>query len=146
MTTREAPIKKVIQKIQPKQETLEWCSMFVQDDDIVWCDAMWNNEDSIWEPSGDPFVLTEKEMMFWKLKNTGHTLNMTQIWGLTPALVIETTIERTKSQVFYEHSINEGEPCSLQTQVWQNGAFKSLLEKDLHSLFRYKESALSSAG
>ena len=63
MTTREAPIKKVIQKIQPKQETLEWCSMFVQDDDIVWCDAMWNNEDSIWEPSGDPFVLTEKEMM-----------------------------------------------------------------------------------
>jgi hypothetical protein len=144
MSIHEAPIKRLFEKIKPKPETLEWCSTYVDEDDIVWCFADWNSEDNMWEPIGDPFVLTEKEMMIWKLKNSDRTLNMTQIWGLSPALVIESTIDRLSSQVFQSHP--KGEPSALQTQVWQSGAFKSLLEKDIHSLFRYKESALSSAG
>ena len=143
MKVKEAPIKKLFEKRQPKQETLEWCSMQGVENDTVWCSAVWNEEDNIWESSGDPFILSEKEMMLWKLKNTGPTLNMTQVWGLTPALVIESTIESLNS-VLRTHPA--GEPSALQTQVWRNGAFKSLLEKDIHSLFRYKESALSSAG
>tara|TARA_B100001057_G_scaffold414095_1_gene431004 strand:+ start:232 stop:630 length:399 start_codon:yes stop_codon:yes gene_type:complete len=129
---KEAPVKKLFQNIVPSEEAMNIANRLYDPDDKVWCFASYNEEDDIWEPDGDTFFMTDKEMVLFKLKNEGKILDMTHIWGMTVPLVVNAMLDRG--------TVNRAESMSeLQTAMWRDSAFASILKKNLIEQNRFKK-------
>jgi len=129
---KEAPVKSIFKRIKPTVEATDIAHQLYDPKDKVWCFATYNELDDVWEPDGDTFFLTEKEMVLFKLKNDRKVLNMTEIWGLTVPLVVMSILDR--GTLNRAESMNE-----IQMEVWRNSALASLAKKNLIEQNRFKE-------
>lgn len=129
---KEAPVKKLFEKIVPSEEAMNIVSQLYDPDDKVWCFARYNEEDDMWEPDGDTFFMTDKEMTLFKLKNEGKILDMTHVWGMTVPLVVMSMLDR--GTVHKAESMTE-----LQTAMWRDSAFANILKKNLIEQNRFKK-------